>query len=114
MSTKERVLSKYEIEYVVEDGGVLYIDGIEYPAKAGRIIVAKPNRHRSCKFPFHCLFVHLSVEDEEIKRMLDNVPDVFIPLPQTNYKMAFSNIIRYGNKTGKNDEYAMISALLNY
>lgn len=82
--TKNRRVHMYEIEMVLEDGGVSYIgDGTSparaYPVRAHSVICAKPGQIRHTQLPFKCLYIHLIVEDGELAALLDAMPDVYTP-----------------------------------
>ncbi len=84
--TKERVVRYFELEFVTEDGGVSYIDGVPYNAKKNNIICAKPGHVRYSELPYKSLFMHMNVDDEKLADALRQVPDVFT---STRYKDFF-------------------------
>lgn len=91
--TKERLVSLYEIEYILEDGGYSHINGNRYRIEKGAMIVAKPGSIRHTELPFRSLFIHLIVEDGEISELLDKCPDFFIPQNTEVYEKALLDII---------------------
>lgn len=91
--TPTRTVSLYEIEYVLEDGGISYINNESYPIRKGSVIVAKPGYIRHTVLPFKSLFVHLIIEDEEICEMLDKCPAYFEPERPYMYEEALRAII---------------------
>ena len=91
--TNQRLVSLYEIEYILEDGGYSHINGNTYQIKKGNVIVAKPGSIRFTEVPFRTLFVHLIVEDNDIASMLDKCPDFFSPENGDDYQNALLEII---------------------
>ncbi len=77
--THPRRVRMYEIEAIQEDGGITHIDDTSYPIRAGNVIIAKPGQMRHTTLPFKCLYLHLMVEDEELIRFLDSMPDLYTP-----------------------------------
>ncbi len=77
--TPSRRVWMYEIESVLEDGGVSHINSNSYPIRAGNIIIGKPGQLRHTTPPFKCLYLHLMVEDEELNKALMAMPDVYSP-----------------------------------
>ncbi len=69
----------YEIEVILEDGGISYIDNAAHPVKAGNVIIGKPGQMRHTTLPFKCLYLHLMVEDGELDELLHSMPDIYAP-----------------------------------
>ncbi len=78
-ATPPRRVWMYEIESVLENGGITHIDNASYPIRAGSIIIGKPGHIRHTTLPFKCLYLHLMVEDEELNKILQSMPDVHMP-----------------------------------
>ncbi len=79
LETPPRRVRMYEIETILEDGGCSYIDGREYPIKAGSVLIGKPGQMRHTVLPFKCLYLHLMVDDAELDECLRTMPDVYQP-----------------------------------
>ncbi len=79
LETSPRRVWMYEIELILEDGGMTHIDGRSYPIKAGNVIIGKPSQMRHTTLPFKCLYIHLTVEDEELNALFSSMPDVYTP-----------------------------------
>ncbi len=83
MESKRRIVNHYEVEFIIEDGGITHINENNYEIKKNNIICAKPGQIRYTTLPYKCLFFHIVSEDEELIEKLQKVPDVFTP---TNYE----------------------------
>lgn len=92
-STPNRTVSFYEIEYVIEDGGVSYINEKQYKIQKNAIIVAKPGQIRHTELPFKALFIHIIIDNNEIASVLEKCPDFFIPENYEEYENAIRNVI---------------------
>ncbi len=92
-ATPNRLVSLYEIEYILEDGGTSYINDKSYSIKKGSVIVAKPGYTRHTELTFRSLFVHLIAEDKEICELLDKCPDFFTPDNPDAYENALRSLI---------------------
>ncbi len=77
--TPPRRVWLYEIEVILEDGGTTHVDHEHYPIRAGEVIIGKPGQIRHTTLPFKCLYLHLMTEDEELRALLDALPDVYLP-----------------------------------
>ncbi len=77
--TPPRRVWMYEIEVILEDGGTTHIDHASYPIVAGNVIIGKPRQMRHTEPPFKCLYLHLMTEDEELRALLDSMPDMYTP-----------------------------------
>lgn len=92
-ATPPRLVSLYEIEYILEDGGSSHINGKCYEIRKGALIVAKPGDTRHTELPFRALFAHFLIEDTEICSMLDKCPDFFFPDNPGEYEVALRSLI---------------------
>ncbi len=77
--TPPRRVWMYEIEVILEDGGMSYIGNKAHPVKAGNVIIGKPGQMRHTTLPFKCLYLHLMVDDSELDALLRSMPDVYAP-----------------------------------
>ena len=77
--TLPRRVWMYEIEAVLEDGGTTHIDSKNYPVRAKNIIIGKPGQTRHTTLPFKCLYLHLMIDDEELNKILQSLPDIYTP-----------------------------------
>ena len=91
--TPKRLVSLYEIEYILEDGGTSHINGKSYPIKKGSIIIAKPGYSRRTELPFKTLYVHLMVDDPNICELLDKCPDYLTTDNPEIYENALRSLI---------------------
>ncbi len=86
VQTPPRRVRMYEIEAVLEDGGVTYFDSAAHPIRAGNVIIGKPGQMRHTALPFRCLYLHLMVEDDELDGVLRSMPDVYTPSSPALYE----------------------------
>ncbi len=77
--TPPRRVWMYEIEVILEDGGISYIDSSAHPVKAGNVIIGKPGQMRHTTLPFKCLYLHLMADDGELNPLLQSMPDIYTP-----------------------------------
>lgn len=72
----ERLTTAYEFEFYTEDceGGIA-INGTFYPAKKGFFTCTKPGRRLKMVLPYSCCFFNINTQDEELRQLLDNLPE---------------------------------------
>ncbi len=92
-TTPPRLVSLYEIEYLLEDGGMSHINDESHEIKKGSLIIAKPGYTRHTELPFRALFAHFLIEDVEIRSMLDKCPDFLHPDRPEEYEIALRSLI---------------------
>lgn len=78
-STPMREVPCYEIEYQLNDGGISYIDGEEYPIRGGQMLLAKPGMKRYTKGAYACLAMHFYCRDENFAEKLNRLPHTLMP-----------------------------------
>ena len=79
IKTEPRPVEVFEIEFYVEDQpGVRYVDGRVIPLKKGTLLCAKPGQMLCSQLPFKCLYFHVTTEDDSVRRMLEQIPDVCV------------------------------------
>ncbi len=69
--TPERFAYDYEIEFVTEDGGVIFIDGTEYNLLKGDLIFRRPGQRCNSIPPYSCWYLFLDLLGNSGKH-LDN------------------------------------------
>lgn len=75
--TQPRIVETYELEYFFADGGVTFINGKEYPIRAGKLLFARPGDIRCSCLPFRCRFIHFDIPDPELQAAVDTKCPVF-------------------------------------
>lgn len=99
MATKEdeeeptRTVQVYELEYHLEEGGTIQVNGKTWYTKRGDVLVAKPGDRRNCTLPFCCLYVHLLNVTGGFKQVLDSIPSV-VHTQDPFYEDTFRSIIK--------------------
>lgn len=88
-----RTVKFYELEYHLEEGGTVQINGKIWPIRKGDVLIAKPGDRRSCTLPFCCLYTHLADVTGDLKQVLDATPSV-VHTQDPFYEDAFRSIIK--------------------
>ncbi len=91
--SKERIVTCYELELVIENGGNSFINGKKYPIKKNNFICAKPGSVRYSEFPFKCLFIRFSTDSIDIERLLSRIDDCFPIYDSTKISSLFNDLI---------------------
>lgn len=91
--TRHRRVHLYEIELVLENGGVTHIGEESYPIRAHHVIVGKPGQMRYTELPFKCLYLHIMAEDAALCALLDALPNVFAPTDPPAIEAAVRSLI---------------------
>ena len=80
ITTPDRVVNSYEIEFYPNScQGMAYIDGKEYLLPEGTLTCAKPGQLFHSRFPRRCSFVCIQTDDPALTKLLDQIPEYFIP-----------------------------------
>lgn len=93
MVTPNRRVSLYEIEFILEDGGVSYINDKKHKIYKNSIIIAKPGQLRHTELPFKVMYIHLMTDNHQITELLNSAPDFFADENHKQYKQIISDII---------------------
>lgn len=72
----KRTVSKYEIEFYLEDGKATNCDGKTYEIKKDYIQIAKPGQVRYSELPFRTAYIKFDVSGDIAKKM-ENLPEYF-------------------------------------
>ena len=72
----ERISECYEIEYYLEDGKYVYINGSELKIIADHILIARPGNRRRSRLPFKTAFLKFEAVGE-LAELLDRQPFYF-------------------------------------
>lgn len=113
----KRKVSQYEIEFYESDYFYTCIDQTKYPCRQNTFIIAKPNQIRNSKLHFQCRYIHLQLEDCEIKDLLDKLPSQIYIVDSQKYLEILENINRLSFSLKKNyyfiisDLYKLIASL---
>lgn len=75
-ATVGRVMTQYELELYLEEGGAVFVQGKRYPIRRGLLLCAKPGQRRSSELHFRCYYLYLTVGDGQFRQLLDAFPDV--------------------------------------
>ncbi len=100
--TPNRLVSMYELDLAVEEGGTYFIDDHPYPIKKGVLFISRAGQYRRTKLPFKCLYVHLTAANAEISRLLDALPNQLTLANPDEYARAFSKLMESYNSTHNN------------
>lgn len=88
-----RTVEVYELEYQLESGGTVEVNGKTWRIRKGDILIAKPGDRRHCTLPFCCLYMHLLNVTGDFKQVLDAIPPV-IHTQEPFYEDTFRGIIK--------------------
>ena len=91
--TSDRPVKHYEIELYVEDGGIAYLNNVEYPIFKQHVLISKPGQTRHSLLHFRVYYIHLCILDKHLQQQLDQFPDYFEILHEHNYIKRFQDII---------------------
>ena len=71
-----RIISNYELELFIEDGGKRYINDDVFPIRRGMLFCARPGDVGYSEFPACCRFIRLvpQAEDDSCQRLLRGFP----------------------------------------
>lgn len=111
--SSNRVVKMYELDFSLEDGGAYFINDNKYPIRKGTLFISRPGQTRRTKLPFKCLYVHLTVDHEEITQFLDSLPNQIVPSNPDDYENAFSQLIEDYTSTPKNRSFLIQRSLFN-
>ena len=75
-ATVGRVMTQYELELYLEEGGAVFVQGKRYPIRRGLLLCAKPGQRRRSELHFRCYYLYLAVGDGQFRQLLDAFPDV--------------------------------------
>ncbi|MBE6981341.1 MAG: AraC family transcriptional regulator [Ruminococcaceae bacterium] len=71
-----RTVTVYELEYMLEAGGTVEVNGKTWHTRKGDILIAKPGDRRNCTLPFCCLYMHLLDVTGDFKQVIDSIPSI--------------------------------------
>lgn len=111
-TSKIRKLSQFELELPLENGGISYIDSDNARITTNLFICAKPGQTRQTQFPFKCCYVHISVFDEKLNKVLSAIPTFIEIKDRAVYKDLFDEIQNYSVPTNTANEIMQRSLIL--
>ena len=110
--SKDRKTAMFEIELPVENGGISYINGTSRRITNDMLICAKPGQTRHTKFPYSCIYIHLTIEDKELFNTLSACPD-FVEICKLEYFLElFKKLLIYYETESANSKIMLNSVLL--
>lgn len=110
--SKNRKTSSFEREVPLENGGVSYIDSTSSPICTDVFICAKPGQTRHTKFPFRCFYVHLSVSDENLYKILFSMPNFIKIKDRSKYISLFEEMSGFFSAQESESEIMVQSLIL--
>ena len=109
---KYRPVIMFEIEFCIEDGGIVYLDNKAIPIRKNCIICAKPGKRRYTKGIFKCYYLHFDVNNNELGDILLKLPDAFLIEKEEQYKSIFIDLCKYFNKNSDDGKIMLESLIL--
>lgn len=108
----QRTVTKFELEFYLEDAGTTTTDNRTYQIKKDYIQIAKPGQIRYSELPFRTAYIKFSVAGE-IAEKLRSIPEYFCNShPQRIYNK-IDEIILLNESSNKLLLYSRLFALLN-
>lgn len=96
----KRTVTRFEIEYYLEDGLSTYTDGIEYPIRKDHIRIALPGQQVHSRLPFCTLFLKFTVEGS-LTRQLADAPTCFPSVNSSKIKDVLREMIMLYGETDR-------------
>ena len=112
LTTKERPVIMFEINFCTVDGGTTYLDGKAIPIRKNTIICAKPGQKRYTKGLFNCYYANLEIKNEKLRNLLMKIPNAFLIDKENEYKTIFTDLCKYFNKNSNDCEIMLESLIL--
>lgn len=111
--TEPRLVQEYEIElYVENQPGITFINGRPVPLKKGTLLCAKPGQMRCSQLHFKCLYFHLDTKEEQLAKLLQNLPDVCVLSDFTPIEELFRKLLRLDAESFPEERLLLQSCLL--
>lgn len=107
----KREAAVFELELPLLEGGISYINSSSASITPHTVICAKPKQIRHTRFPFKCYYIHLSIQDEQLKSLAFQLPDFIEIKNQSIYSELFKDICRYYNTLTELDELMLQSLI---
>lgn len=90
--SKPRTVKYYEIELFSDSYFYTNINKKKYLYNKGTIIISKPNDIRNSKLHFECQYIHIALNDGELKDFFDSVPNSVILSEIEKYQQIFNSL----------------------
>lgn len=71
--TRERLVSCYEIELYVENGGITYADGIPHQIRKGHVLCVKPGSVRYSELPLKTYYLKIAARVDSLRPILERL-----------------------------------------
>lgn len=111
VATPKRKVTKFELEFYLENGGTTFVDDREYSIKLHDIQIAKPGQTRHSILPFKTMFLKFLV-DGEIADKLMNASEYFSSSHPDKVKQKLDEIIHLNEN--QSNEMLLQSRLLSF
>lgn len=109
-----RTVQYYELEYYSKKSPVSEINGIEYPRRAGSILIARPGYIRRSELPFQTHYIYLSDVCGSLKQVLDNLPPIINSDDPDRDLNTFLRIQKLFVSADPTDELAMLGEIFTF
>ena len=109
--TSRRKTTMFEIELILEDGGISYIDDDSHRVVENLIICAKPGQMRQTRKPFKCYFVHIIVNEGALFDILSSLPDYIATEESVEIREIFKMLCEHYN-TGLPEDDILVQSLI--
>ena len=109
--TPRRKTTMFEIELILEDGGISYIDDESHRVVENLIICAKPGQMRQTRKPFKCYFVHIIVNEGALFDILSSLPNYIVTEKSVEIREIFKMLCEHYN-TGLPEDDILVQSLI--
>lgn len=107
--TKERLVTCYEIELYLENGGVTYVDDVPHQIKRGYVLCTKPGSVRYSELPLKTNYIKISAAASSLRETLEGL-EVYFPVADIDYGSELVQSMLWAREQG--DELLQHAGLL--
>ena len=109
--TQNRKTTMFEIELPIGEGGLSFIDKESHPIRGDIVICAKPGQMRHTKLPYKCHYIHMIVEEGQLRNTLIALPN-YIKLTSTEEFASIFSSLSELYQTGVPEDELLLQSLL--
>ncbi|MBQ4322933.1 MAG: helix-turn-helix transcriptional regulator [Clostridia bacterium] len=111
--SEERVLTQYQIEYLISCTGTAHVNGQAYPLTPDRILCTKPGQTRHSDFGFRCYYIHFTLpEGSEYEKRWNSLPDFYHLVKAEIYRPIFASLANHLLSDGVENTSDLLTAKL--
>ncbi len=99
-ASPDRTAVCYEFEYLIENGGTSFVNGVAYPNVKNRLLCIKPGTVRHSIFPLKCLFIKFTTESADIIKAIEGINTIITLNNADKVYGLFTELLTLYNKDG--------------